>query len=37
VILTAQQQAVVDAAGNFLLLACPGSGKTRSARRESGV
>lgn len=26
-----QQQAVVDAQGNFLLLACPGSGKTRSA------
>jgi hypothetical protein len=30
-ILTAQQRAVVDADGDFLLLACPGSGKTRSA------
>lgn len=29
--LTSQQQAVVDAEGDFLLLACPGSGKTRSA------
>lgn len=29
--LTAQQQAVVDGEGDFLLLACPGSGKTRSA------
>jgi superfamily I DNA/RNA helicase len=29
--LTDQQQSVVDAEGNFLLLACPGSGKTRSA------
>jgi superfamily I DNA/RNA helicase len=29
--LTDQQRAVVDAEGNFLLLACPGSGKTRSA------
>lgn len=29
--LTDQQQAVVDAPGDFLLLACPGSGKTRSA------
>jgi DNA helicase-2/ATP-dependent DNA helicase PcrA len=30
-ILTAQQRAVGDADGDFLLLACPGSGKTRSA------
>lgn len=29
--LTTAQQAIVDAPGNFLLLACPGSGKTRSA------
>lgn len=29
--LTDQQHAVVDAPGDFLLLACPGSGKTRSA------
>lgn len=29
--LTDAQQQVVDAEGNFLLLACPGSGKTRSA------
>lgn len=29
--LTAQQEAVVAAEGNLLLLACPGSGKTRSA------
>lgn len=29
--LTAQQQTVVAAEGDFLLLACPGSGKTRSA------
>ena len=29
--LTDQQRAIVDADGNFLLLACPGSGKTRSA------
>lgn len=29
--LTEQQRVVVDADGNFLLLACPGSGKTRSA------
>jgi len=35
VILTAQQRAVVDAAGNFLLLACPGSGKTRSAAERA--
>jgi DNA helicase II / ATP-dependent DNA helicase PcrA len=33
--LTAQQQAVVDAEGNFLLLACPGSGKTRSAAERA--
>jgi DNA helicase II / ATP-dependent DNA helicase PcrA len=31
VILTSAQQHVVDADGDFLLLACPGSGKTRSA------
>jgi DNA helicase-2/ATP-dependent DNA helicase PcrA len=31
VTLTRQQREVVDAAGDFLLLACPGSGKTRSA------
>jgi superfamily I DNA/RNA helicase len=31
VTLTEQQRKVVDAEGNFLLLACPGSGKTRSA------
>jgi DNA helicase II / ATP-dependent DNA helicase PcrA len=30
-ILTEDQQGVVDADGNFLLLACPGSGKTRAA------
>jgi superfamily I DNA/RNA helicase len=29
--LTKQQRDVVDAEGNFFLLACPGSGKTRSA------
>jgi superfamily I DNA/RNA helicase len=29
--LTSAQQEVVDADGDFLLLACPGSGKTRSA------
>jgi superfamily I DNA/RNA helicase len=29
--LTEQQREIVDADGNFLLLACPGSGKTRSA------
>jgi DNA helicase-2/ATP-dependent DNA helicase PcrA len=29
--LTSQQAKVVDAKGNFLLLACPGSGKTRAA------
>lgn len=34
-ILTTQQQAVVDHEGNFLLLACPGSGKTRSAAERS--
>ena len=33
--LTAQQQAVVDAEGDFLLLACPGSGKTRSAAERA--
>ena len=30
-VLTEKQKAVVDADGDFLLLACPGSGKTRSA------
>ncbi len=34
-ILTEQQQAVVDAEGDFLLLACPGSGKTRSAAERT--
>jgi superfamily I DNA/RNA helicase len=34
--LTDQQQAVCDAPGNFLLLACPGSGKTRSAAARFG-
>lgn len=34
-LLTKQQQAVVDADGNFLLLACPGSGKTRSAAERT--
>lgn len=34
--LTSQQQAVVDAEGDFLLLACPGSGKTRSAAARVG-
>jgi superfamily I DNA/RNA helicase len=34
--LTPQQQAVVDADGDFLLLACPGSGKTRSAAARIG-
>ncbi|BBX60558.1 hypothetical protein TM48_04662 [Mycobacterium shottsii] len=34
-ILTDQQQLVVDADGNFLLLACPGSGKTRSAAERT--
>jgi DNA helicase-2/ATP-dependent DNA helicase PcrA len=29
--LTKRQQDIVDAPGNFLLLACPGSGKTRAA------
>jgi DNA helicase II / ATP-dependent DNA helicase PcrA len=29
--LTRRQQEIVDAAGNFVLLACPGSGKTRAA------
>ena len=29
--LTKRQQEIVDAPGNFLLLACPGSGKTRAA------
>jgi DNA helicase-2/ATP-dependent DNA helicase PcrA len=33
--LTAQQQAVVDAEANVLLLACPGSGKTRSAAERA--
>ena len=35
VILTKQQQAVVKADGDFLLLACPGSGKTRSAAERT--
>lgn len=34
-ILTPQQQAVVKAEGEFLLLACPGSGKTRSAAERA--
>lgn len=34
--LTDQQQAVCDAPGDFLLLACPGSGKTRSAAARVG-
>ncbi|WP_040600870.1 UvrD-helicase domain-containing protein [Patulibacter medicamentivorans] len=34
-ILTEQQRAVVDAEGDFLLLACPGSGKTRSAAERT--
>ena len=34
--LTDQQRAIVDADGNFLLLACPGSGKTRSAAERVG-
>lgn len=34
-ILSDQQRAVVDADGNFLLLACPGSGKTRSAAERT--
>ena len=29
--LTARQQDIVDAPGNFILLACPGSGKTRAS------
>src|ERR1700759_1930295 len=29
--LTKRQQEIVDAPGNFVLLACPGSGKTRAA------
>jgi DNA helicase II / ATP-dependent DNA helicase PcrA len=33
--LSDQQRAVVDADGNFLLLACPGSGKTRSATERT--
>jgi superfamily I DNA/RNA helicase len=33
--LTEQQRAVVEAGGNFLLLACPGSGKTRSAAERT--
>ena len=32
---TPQQRQVIDAAGNFLLLACPGSGKTRSAAHRA--
>jgi superfamily I DNA/RNA helicase len=35
VILTEQQDSVVGADGNFLLLACPGSGKTRSAAERT--
>lgn len=34
-ILTDQQRAVVDADGDFLLLACPGSGKTCSAAERT--
>jgi DNA helicase-2/ATP-dependent DNA helicase PcrA len=34
--LTAQQQEVADADGDFLLIACPGSGKTRSAASRVG-
>jgi DNA helicase II / ATP-dependent DNA helicase PcrA len=34
--LTSEQQAIVDAKGDFLLLACPGSGKTRSAAARVG-
>lgn len=34
-ILTAQQRLVVDAPGNFLLLACPGSGKTRATAERA--
>lgn len=34
-LLTDQQRAVVEADGNFLLLACPGSGKTRSAAERA--
>src|ERR1700742_1992413 len=33
--LTDQQKLVVEAEGNFLLLACPGSGKTRSAAERA--
>jgi DNA helicase-2/ATP-dependent DNA helicase PcrA len=33
--LSDQQKLVVDADGNFLLLACPGSGKTRSAAERT--
>ena len=35
--LTDQQQAVVRADGDFLLIACPGSGKTRSAAARVGT
>ena len=35
--LTGQQQSVVDAGGDFLLIACPGSGKTRSAAGRVGA
>jgi hypothetical protein len=35
--LTMQQRQVVNADGNVLLLACPGSGKTRSAAARIGV
>jgi superfamily I DNA/RNA helicase len=35
--LTDDQEAVAQAEGNFLLIACPGSGKTRSAAARVGV
>src|SRR5689334_9194587 len=35
VALTPQQRQIVDAEGNFLLLACPGSGKTHSAAHRA--
>jgi DNA helicase-2/ATP-dependent DNA helicase PcrA len=33
--LTPRQQEIVDAAGDFLLLSCPGSGKTRAAAHRA--